>query len=57
MSGLLSRLPGHIILFTGVLIGGFAAIFIYASYTNVFAWAALVYGIFSAAVGIAAILR
>ena len=57
MSSLLGRLPGHIILFTGIMIGGVACLFIYLNHTNLLSWAALLYGVFSVFIGVSAIRR
>lgn len=57
MSSLLERLPGHLILFVGVVVAGVASLFVFVSATNLLAWGALTYGVVSAAIGLAIIYR
>ncbi|WP_158589350.1 MULTISPECIES: hypothetical protein [Halococcus] len=57
MSSLLERLPGHLILFVGIVVAGVASLFVFVSATNLLAWGALTYGVVSAAIGLAIIYR
>lgn len=47
-----SRRPGHVVLFLGVLLSGVAVAFLFADWTNAFAWIALVWGTFAVFVGL-----
>ena len=57
MSSLLERLPGHLILFVGIVVAGVSSLFVFVSATNLLAWGALTYGVVSAAIGLAIIYR
>ncbi|WP_153300665.1 hypothetical protein [Halococcus hamelinensis] len=57
MSSLLQRLPGHLILFVGVMTVGISALFVFVGATNLLAWGALTYGVVSVAVGLAVVYR
>lgn len=46
------RRSSHVVLFLGVLLSGVAVAFLFAEWTNAFAWIALIWGTFAVFVGL-----